>query len=465
MIKISPELNALSQIFQKNNKKLYIVGGYVRDGYLGVRSSLKNDIDLCSNVKPSELKKMLEGTGFKVSNLNEKLGVMAIYGKFRSEQAPFRREIYEDESHMPSSIEFISKLEEDARRRDFKINALYYDIQEKEYVDPLGAIDDLRSRVITTVKVPKLVFNDDPERILRLIRFACCLGLEIPEEEMYYAKQNAYKIRFISKFRLRMEFDKLLTSDQVYPELIFTRTAHFRAMLLLGEIGAWKYILPVMDDMKNSKVVDKKNEKIYDHILNCLKNASPKIRLAVLLHDAAKVKTLEKNHSFFGASDFVESIVESNLGTYGLGYPRQVTRIVTRTILGYDFNAWGLASTKTIKKFIIKNKDIIEDIIEIKIVCKNEGRSGIRRIKSAERLKKVYKEMLKQNTPFDRKDLEINGNDIIRLVPKIQIENIDDLIDEILKIVALNPKKNNKADLEVLVNKVINSNRDYYLDE
>ena len=71
---------------------------------------------------------------------------------------------------------------------------------------------DLKERIITTVKVPKIVFNDDPERILRLIRFACSLGLDIPEEEWFYAKQNAYKIHFMTKYRLRNEFDKLFIS-------------------------------------------------------------------------------------------------------------------------------------------------------------------------------------------------------------------------------------------------------------
>jgi tRNA nucleotidyltransferase/poly(A) polymerase len=465
MIKIPAELKELSKIFVQHGKKLYIVGGFVRDSYLGISSMVRNDIDLCSSVNPKELEKMLNGTKFEVSPINIKVGVMAILGKRRYEHATFRKEVYESEAHVPDYVEFISSLEEDARRRDFKINALYYDIEEGQFVDPLGAIEDLRDRVVTTVKVPKLVFNDDPERILRLIRFACALGMEIPEEEMYYAKQNAYKIQFISKFRLRNEFERLLTADQVYPELIYTRTAHFRAMVLLGEIDAWKYILPAMDDMMKTSIVDKKGEKIYDHILNSLKNSSPKIRLAVLLHDAAKVKTMESARNFFGSKDFVETIVAKNLGSYGLGYPKQTIKAVTRTIIGYDFNNWCLASKNTIKKFILNNKDIIENIIEIKSVVKNEGSSSSRKIRSAEILRNTYNEMLKENAPFDKKDLLIKGDDIIKLVPRIRLENIDTLLDTLLEKVALSPKKNNKDDLEILVHKVINSNRDFYLDE
>lgn len=464
MIKIPAEVKQIAEIFKKNNKTLYTVGGFNRDSYLGIQSLLRDDIDLCSNVKPKELFKMFEGTGFEIKNINESLGVMAIVGKKRYEHATFRKEYYETESHTPTKVEFINSLEEDAKRRDFRINAIYYNVSENSFIDPLGGIDDLRERKITTVKPPKIVFNDDPERILRLIRFASALGLSIPEEEMFYAKQNAYKIKFISKFRLRAEFERLLTADQLYPELTYTRDAHFRAMVLLGELDAWKDILPVMEDMKNTQVVDKKGEKIYDHILNCLKNASPKIRLAVLLHDAGKVKTLELNKKMFGAKEFVETIVNKNLGLDGLGYAKQVVSKVTKTIIGYDFNSWCLASKKTIKRFIFKNHDVIENIIEIKNVAKSEGKGSLRKIRSAEILRKTYNEMLKEGAPFDLRDLKINGDDIIKAFPKINLEYLDNLLDDLLFEAALYPKKNNKQELLVVADKLIKSKRDIYLE-
>ena len=465
MVKISAELKELANLFKDNNKTLYIVGGYVRDSYLGIQSALRDDIDLCSSATPKELRKILEGTKFEVSNLNESVGVMAIFGKRRYEYATFRKEYYESESHMPDSVEFIKSLEEDARRRDFRINAIYYDILEGTYIDPLGGIDDLKEKKITTVKVPKIVFNDDPERILRLIRFACALGLSIPEEEYYYAKQNAYKVKFMSKIRLKREFQNLLTCDQIYPELLYTRDAHFRAMVLLGDFDLWQFILPAVDDLKKSNLVDNKGEKIYEHTLNCLKNASPKIRLAVLLHDVGKAKTMEQRHNFFGAKEFVDAIVDMNLGINGLGFSKIEVNRVIRTIIGYDFNNWCIASKNTIKKFIFENNDIVENIIEIKNVVKNESRMSQRKIKSAEILRKVYNEMLKSGSPFDLRNLQIRGDDIIKANPNINLENLDDLLDKMLELTALKPKMNNKQDLLVLANKLINSKRDYYLEE
>ena len=95
MIKIPAELKTLAQIFKDNNKTLYIVGGYVRDGYLGVQSLLRDDIDLCSSATPKQLKKILENTKFEVKHINESVGVMAIMGKRRYEHATFRKEVYE----------------------------------------------------------------------------------------------------------------------------------------------------------------------------------------------------------------------------------------------------------------------------------------------------------------------------------------------------------------------------------
>lgn len=463
-MKIPAELKELAQIFKDNKKELYIVGGYVRDTYLGVQSVLRDDIDICSSATPKELKNILEGTKFEVKNINESVGVMAVCGKRRYEHATFRREFYESESHTPDRVEFIKSIEEDAIRRDFKINAIYFNILESIYVDPLGGLEDLKERKITTTRVPKLTFNDDPERILRLIRFACALGLQIPKDEMFYARKNAYKIRFISKYRLRKEFERLLTVDEIYPDLIYTQDGHFRAMVLLGEIDAWKYILPALDALKNSTVKDNKGEIIYEHVLNSLKNAPPSIRLAVLLHDSGKAKTMELRNSFFGAKEFVNNIVDKNLGIEGLGYSKEVVENVKKIILGYDFNRYCLAPLKSIKKFIFENHENIEKIIAIKTVIKNENKLKMKKSYSAEILKKVYNDMLKKQTPFILADLAIKGDDIIKFNPHIKVDKIDDILDILLLKAALNPNKNNKESLCVMINKLTRRHPDIYLD-
>ena len=79
-------------------------------------------------------------------------------------------------------------------------------------------------------------------------------------------------------------------------------------------------------------------------------------------------------------------------------------------------------------------------------------------------LRKIYNDMLKKCSPFVLDDLNINGNDLIENFPEIKLENLDELLKNLLMIAAINPRKNNKKELIIMANKLINSKRDFYLD-
>ena len=101
----------------------------------------------------------------------------------------------------------------------------------------------------------------------------------------------------------------------------------------------------------------------------------------------------------------------------------------------------------------------------MKTVIYNETVGFGKKSKSAESLRNIYNLMLKENTPFELRDLNINGDDIIKNFPKINIENVDVLLDNLLLYAVLNPKKNNKQELLIVAKKLINSKRGFYLDE
>ena len=115
--------------------------------------------------------------------------------------------------------------------------------------------------------------------------------------------------------------------------------------------------------------------------------------------------------------------------------------------------------------FIFKNRPIIENIIEIKTIVHNESAGYGKKSRSAEILRNTYNQMIKDKTPFELRDLKINGDDIIKNCPKINLENIDILLENLLEWAVLNPKKNNKKELLLVMNKLINSKRGFYLDE
>ena len=140
------------------------------------------------------------------------------------------------------------------------------------------------------------------------------------------------------------------------------------------------------------------------------------------------------------SKEFVNVIVEKNLGVNGLGYPKNIVENVIRTVLGYDFNRFGLASKKTIREFIFKNRAVIENIIEIKTVVHNESVGFGKKSKSAENLRNMYNQMLKENTPFELRDLKINGEKAKINVPIHSINPLKGLAKGILETNLLGDK-------------------------
>lgn len=209
---LEKNLKLLSELF-KNKTPIYIVGGFIRDKLLSINSS---DIDLCSNLNLSELENILKNSNFKLKIKNIKLGTAIIYNNEISfEYSVFRREIYSNNKqgkHNPEKIEFITELKEDALRRDFTINSLYYDICSNKLIDIFNARKDINNKLLRTVTTKTL--NYDGERILRLIRFACELNFKIEEKTLISAQANAQNVFLLSKNKL----EKFVNIFKTYSE-------------------------------------------------------------------------------------------------------------------------------------------------------------------------------------------------------------------------------------------------------
>jgi len=120
MIKISEQLKNLAKI---SPKSIYIVGGYVRDFFLGYDN---NDIDICGALSCDEIMQISTKLGYDCVMVNEKLGTMLISAPNgeKYEYTPFRVENY-TRGHSPSEVEFVDDISPDAKRRDFSINCIY----------------------------------------------------------------------------------------------------------------------------------------------------------------------------------------------------------------------------------------------------------------------------------------------------------------------------------------------------
>lgn len=200
-------IKVLKKIEEKGYKA-YIVGGYPRDLYLNKKSA---DVDICTNATPKELK-----TIFPNVNLNSvKYGsITLIFSNVHFEITTFRKEIKYENNRIPVKIEYIDDLLEDLKRRDFLINTLCMN-SNGEFIDLLGARDDLDAGIVRMIGRAKYRLKEDVLRILRAIRFATTLNFELDKELSKYITKYGYLLRKLSYERKKEELDKIFSSPNV----------------------------------------------------------------------------------------------------------------------------------------------------------------------------------------------------------------------------------------------------------
>lgn len=445
-IPVPSYLETLAEIFEKHKHPLYIVGGYIRNAILGLQDT---DIDICSQATPNEVRAMLHGTPYTVTVKNERLGVVAIhYQNEYVEHATFREETYEVPGiHTPTSVNFVENIEEDYSRRDFSCNAIYYRISTREIIDPAGGVADLQSRTLKTCTIPRLVFQNDGIRILRMVRFACTLALNIDPETYAVAKQNVFRLKFISKQTIRDEFSRIIQADIEYPELPNSYYAHSRGLYFIGDLGAWKYIIPEVERMKESGLMASKTQTLYAHTLTCVEVSAPEVRLSALLHDIGKLRSYEANGTFMHHEAIGAALIPDLLGEKGLNYSNDVVRRVTKLIACHKFDAHGIARKSDVKLFIIENYRIFPLIILLKHATTIAKNIELTSSKIANRWQNIYRQMVNQNVPFEKKMLAVNGAQVMQAFPKLPKHMVSECMDALHRFAVLHPKKNTEKHL------------------
>ncbi|MBL7689822.1 MAG: hypothetical protein JNJ49_17435 [Bdellovibrionaceae bacterium] len=184
-----------------------VAGGAVRDAWLGLSP---NEFDVATSATPDQIEAVFRGLAQKTIGVGKSFGVIVVLADSGPiEVATFRADgAYTDGRH-PDSIVF-SNLEHDAERRDFTINAMFYDPATKELIDVVDGIRDLQSRVIRAVGEPAKRFQEDALRVMRAVRFTAQLGFELEPATERAVHAAAGTLTKVSRERLTVEFDKLL---------------------------------------------------------------------------------------------------------------------------------------------------------------------------------------------------------------------------------------------------------------
>ncbi len=263
---------------RRQGHEAFFAGGWVRD-YLLQRKP--KDIDIATSARPEEVRRLFLNS----TDIGASFGVVQVRAFGHSyEIATFRKEgPYLDGRH-PSEIAFTTP-EQDARRRDFTVNGMFYDPIAGRVIDYVRGRPDLQRRLIRTIGDPEARFEEDKLRMLRALRFACSLDFEIAAPTWETIRRLAPKILQVSWERIRDEVAKMLVAP-----------ARGRGLALLHESGLLKEILPEVEAMRGIQQPPEFHPEgdVYVHTrmaLELLKKPSSVLALGTLLHDVGKPPT------------------------------------------------------------------------------------------------------------------------------------------------------------------------------
>ena len=263
-----PIFHIVSDVAERRGVKAFVIGGYVRDCFLGRPC---NDIDIVVEGSGIDFAEAVgEATGKTVSYFRNFGTAMMRYQGDEVEFVGARKESYRRESRKP--IVENGTLEDDQLRRDFTINAMAFSLQKDSYgelVDPFGGIRDLAAGIIRTPLEPDTTYSDDPLRMLRAIRFAAKLStpeleFRIVPESLDAMRRMSDRLSILSKERIAEELNKMLVT--VRPSMAFR---------LMDDTGLLEHVLPQLAALKGVETIDGRGHKEnFSHTLAVLDNVA-----------------------------------------------------------------------------------------------------------------------------------------------------------------------------------------------
>jgi poly(A) polymerase len=206
---IDPDAEKVVRRLARHGHKAYLVGGCVRDLLLG---RTPKDFDVATSATPKEIKQLFRncriiGRRFRLAHI--------FFGGKIIETSTFRANPRQGEDGTSSELlirrdNVFGTATEDARRRDFRINGLFYDVEAEEVIDHVGGLADLAARVISTIGNPDIRFQEDPVRMMRAIKFAARLGFAIEPDTYAAIRRHRSEIRKCAAPRVLEELYRLL---------------------------------------------------------------------------------------------------------------------------------------------------------------------------------------------------------------------------------------------------------------
>src|SRR5215469_4732346 len=249
----------LGELFARAGHELALVGGPVRDAFLG---GTPGDLDLTTDATPEQVLAITRQWADKTWTVGIEFGTVGLRKRDTIfEITTYRSEAYERGSRKPE-VKYGTSLVEDLRRRDFTINAMAARLPSYELVDPFDGLGALQEQVIRTPGRPEDSFSDDPLRILRAARFAARLGFRVADEVQEAMGAQASRLSIVSAERITDELTKLMLT-----------AAPAEGIDLLVRTGVADQVLPEVSALRMEVDEHHRHKDVYTHSLIVLKQA------------------------------------------------------------------------------------------------------------------------------------------------------------------------------------------------
>lgn len=421
----------VSERLLKNGYQVFIVGGALRDAWLGCQAK---DWDLTTNATPEKVGGLFpELTGFYLKHGT----VTLVFKEGLCELTTFR-----------GMGGYGTNILEDLARRDFTFNAFAYDIFEKRIIDPFGGKRDLKDKIVRAVENPKQRFDEDPLRMMRAIRFSLHLGFSIDPETLLAIQSRAKSIDKAAPERIRDELLKILITKKP--------SGGFNLMRKTGLLGV---IIPELLEGYRKRQNDYHKYTIFRHIMTTLDSIDndPILRLAALFHDIAKPRVRKKinnrwtffNHSAVGSALAREIMVRLRFKNDWIS---QVTELIHHHMFDYKQNLSDHAMRRLIRVVGIDN---INNLIILRRADEFAHGQGTVFEKNLERFKGRVEEVRKKSMPLAVSALAVGGHEVMNLLGLPPGPRVGEILNELVEVVIKEPEYNQKEKLlEILKDKM-----------
>ncbi|MGN6753979.1 MAG: CCA tRNA nucleotidyltransferase [Intrasporangium sp.] len=418
---VLPMLTELGDRFAAAGHELALVGGPVRDAFLGRTSP---DLDFTTDARPDEILAAVKGWADAHWDIGREFGTIGLRkGARMLEITTYRADTYDRTSRKPE-VMFGDSIEGDLVRRDFTVNAMAIQLPSLEFVDVHDGLEDLAARRLRTPAAPEESFADDPLRMMRAARFAAQLGFTVAPEVRRAMKEQAATLEMISAERIRDEFSKLLLAP-----------GPRAGLTLLVDTGLADVFLPELPALRLEVDEHHRHKDVYQHSLTVLEQAialegppdgPPEsvpgpdlvLRLAALLHDIGKPAT-RRFEPGGGVSFHHHEVVGAKLTAKRLKamrYDKETVKAVARLVeLHLRFHGYGGGqwTDSAVRRYVTDAGPLLPRLHRL-----TRSDSTTRNIRKAERLSAAYDDLearidqLAAEEELSKVRPELDGNEI-----------------------------------------------------